>query len=121
MYPSSINRGYRSGVAAALNRGIQPLVSILYQSRLSFWQDGFEPVYHFSTGIHPLSIEAIVLATDFRSTRRLICCIHPLSIEAIVLAWRVIAAISPNFCIHPLSIEAIVLASVLLDKCVAGV
>ena len=36
-YPSSINRGYRSGIVFVYLPVISMLVSILYQSRLSFW------------------------------------------------------------------------------------
>ncbi len=61
-------------------------VSILYQSRLSFWRVNIGPSVEYGIGIHPLSIEAIVLAfswvTDSNKSQR----IHPLSIEAIVLA-----------------------------------
>ncbi len=86
------------------------LVSILYQSRLSFWLgDGQREVY--AGCIHPLSIEAIVLAFYRRRIHRISVCIHPLSIEAIVLAALYRLGYWLSVGIHPLSIEAIVLAS----------
>ena len=113
-YPSSINRGYRSGYL-------------------------LHPVQrHDGACIHPLSIEAIVLAPDGKTARKVqekypssinrgyrsgvararlpsfAASIHPLSIEAIVLARLPTADYRwpPSPCIHPLSIEAIVLALV---------
>ncbi len=86
-------------------------VSILYQSRLSFWLASQSPTTTTSACIHPLSIEAIVLAGRrahgvawasgvsilYQSRLSfwqgmnnkfggLMESIHPLSIEAIVLA-----------------------------------
>ncbi len=62
-------------------------VSILCQSRLSFWLAGSLRVARSMTDrIHPLSIEAIVLAGKRSRCERVKPCIHPLSIEAIVLA-----------------------------------
>ncbi len=86
-YPSSINRGYRSGDGESDTYRSEILVSILYQSRLSFWPRATHPINKAAKGIHPLSIEAIVLAPVLAPWLcRQLRCIHPLSIEAIVLA-----------------------------------
>ncbi len=68
MYPSSINRGYRSGIAAVSVSFAIIKVSILYQSRLSFWLGAQIRQDYTWAGIHPLSIEAIVLATRLRAS-----------------------------------------------------
>ncbi len=61
-YPSSVNRGYRSGIEQYDWYKIDSSVSILCQSRLSFWQDARYGRVGVFDCIHPLSIEAIVLA-----------------------------------------------------------
>ncbi len=134
MYPSSINRGYRSGICADGNRqsyeSIHPLSIEAIVLAVAAWL----LAYCYDLCIHPLSIEAIVLALPPADTRHVIDGIHPLSIEAIVLAamiargerhlsevsilyqsrlsfwltWRCASWTLPS--IHPLSIEAIVLA-----------
>ncbi len=63
--------------------------------------------------IHPLSIEAIVLALVNNDKHSYVSGIHPLSIEAIVLAQLEHGSALQGVCIHPLSIEAIVLARIL--------
>ncbi len=64
VYPSSINRGYRSGPHFLDRRSSHVTVSILYQSRLSFWLPTIVAIAGHSPCIHPLSIEAIVLALN---------------------------------------------------------
>ena len=68
-------------------------VSILYQSRLSFWLAAqWGGMVALWSCIHPLSIEAIVLAAERQISYMDIKRIHPLSIEAIVLAVQFFVA-----------------------------
>ncbi len=111
MYPSSVNRGYRSGCRSYGAEKSLILVSILCQSRLSFWRP--LPCKLIICGrVYPSSVNrGYRSGTDNHAYRRqYLAGIHPLSIEAIVLAEATPLYAPKSVCIHPLSIEAIVLA-----------